>query len=182
MGISGSANNGITGSASGDLLMRNSQKIILSANSGTDAQVSLTTGGNLLIGTTTDNSGLTNANSIAPGRYRAITALRTLDATDYIVNCTANSFTVTLPTAVGITGRQYIIKNTGSSTTITIATTSSQTVDGAAPGTVTTLIPLRVCSDGANWITFGLNNWIMIMLTLGLVRPLFRRKTLKLVA
>ncbi len=108
----------------------------------------------LLLGTTTDIAALTNANSIAPGRYRGITALRTLDATDYLVNCTANSFTVTLPTAVGITGRQYIIKNTGSSTTITIATTSSQTIDGAAPGTVTTTVPLRVMSDGANWITF----------------------------
>ena len=45
--------------------------------------------------------------------YRAITALTTLDNTDYTIDCTANSFTVTLPTAVGITGRIYNIKNSG---------------------------------------------------------------------
>lgn len=113
----------------------------------------LATPGKFGIGTQSPNSSLGVSGSVSFG-YRAITASRTLDNTDYIVNCTANSFTVTLPTAVGITGRQYIIKNTGSATTITIATTSSQTIDGSAPGTVTTLTPLRVVSDGANWITF----------------------------
>lgn len=105
------------------------------------------------IGTQTPASGLTVNTSFATA-YRAITALRTLDATDYLINCTSNSFTVTLPTAVGIAGRHYIIKNTGSATTITVATTSSQTIDGSAPGTITNLTPLRVFSDGANWITF----------------------------
>jgi hypothetical protein len=84
--------------------------------------------------------------------YRAITALRTLDGTDYVVNVTANSFTVTLPTAVGVTGRVYIIKNSGAGTT-TIATTSAQTIDGSAPGTLTTGQMLRVQSTGAGWIT-----------------------------
>lgn len=85
--------------------------------------------------------------------YVAKTANYTLDGTDYLVDCTANSFTVTLPTAVGITGRIYIIKNTGTATIITMATTSSQTIDGTTPPTITTLTPLRVMSDGANWIT-----------------------------
>jgi hypothetical protein len=84
--------------------------------------------------------------------YRAITASRTLDATDYTINCTANSFTVTLPTAVGITGRVYVIKNTGAGT-ITIATTSTQTIDNTTPGTVAAGALLRVQSTGANWIS-----------------------------
>lgn len=113
----------------------------------------LATPGKLGVGTQSPTSTLTVSGSLSGG-YKSITAARTLDITDYIVNCTANSFTVTLPSAIGITGRQYIIKNTGSATTITIATTSSQTVDGSAPGTVTTLAPYRVVSDGANWITF----------------------------
>ncbi len=91
--------------------------------------------------------------SFSPG-YVAKTANYTIADGDYLINCTANSFTVTLPTAVGIPGRQYVVKNTGTLTTITIATTSSQTVDGAAPGTITTLTPYRVMSDGANWITY----------------------------
>lgn len=104
-------------------------------------------------GTATPTSTLHTTGSFAAG-YTEKTANYTLTATDRLVNCTANSFTITLPTAVGITGREYLIKNTGSATTITIATTSSQTIDGSAPGTITTLIPLRVVSDGANWITF----------------------------
>lgn len=98
---------------------------------------------------------LQSSGSFAAG-YVAKTANYTLTIDDRLVNCTANSFTITLPTAVGITGREYIIKNTGSATTITIATTSSQTIDGLIPSTynVTTLTPLRVMSDGNNWITW----------------------------
>jgi len=84
--------------------------------------------------------------------YRAISALRTLDGSDELVNITANTFTVTLPTAVAYT-KQYIIKNSGTGV-ITIATTSAQTIDGFASGVITLnqydSITLR--SDGSNWI------------------------------
>lgn len=103
--------------------------------------------------TVTPNSTLQVNGSFAAG-YIAKTANYTLTATDYLVNCTANSFTITLPTAVGITGRQYIIKNTGTATIITIATNSSQTIDGAVPVTITNMTPTRIMSDGANWITW----------------------------
>lgn len=84
--------------------------------------------------------------------YRGITALRTLDATDYTVNCTANSFTVTLPTAVGCAGRVYVIKNSGTGV-ITIDTTSSQTIDGSLTQTLSIQYEcITVQSDGANWI------------------------------
>jgi hypothetical protein len=72
-------------------------------------------------------------------------------ANDHIINLTSGSHTFTLPTAVGITGQEYIFKNTGGGT-LTIATTSSQTVDGSAPGTVATVT--RFVSTGANWITW----------------------------
>jgi len=85
------------------------------------------------------------------GAYRAITAIRTLDTTDYLVDCTSNTFTVTLPTAVGSTGRIYIIKNSGSGI-ITIATTSSQTVDGETTQTLTQWDALAVMSTGTGWI------------------------------
>jgi hypothetical protein len=77
----------------------------------------------------------------------------TLTASDFKVDTTTNSFTITLPTAVGIDGRIYVIKNKGSGTTITVNTTSSQTIDGAASGTVLLSYPdaLMVQSDGANW-------------------------------
>lgn len=70
-----------------------------------------------------------------------------------IVKCdtTTGGFTVTLPTAVGNTAT-IVIKKTVATNTLTIATTSSQTIDGAASaqlkvdGASVTLI-----SDNANW-------------------------------
>lgn len=59
-----------------------------------------------------------------------VSAVHAVAADDSTINCTANSFAVTLPTAVGVTGRIYTIKNSGAGT-ITVNTTSSQTIDGA---------------------------------------------------
>lgn len=86
--------------------------------------------------------------------YIAKTANYTATISDYFIDCTSNSFTITLPTAVGITGRVYIIKNSGTATTITMATTSSELIDGSAPGSITGLVPLKVISDGGGWKTF----------------------------
>jgi hypothetical protein len=63
-------------------------------------------------------------------------------------------FTVTLPTAVGISGRMISVKNvTSSVTAITIATTGGQTIDGAATVTINTgFDSLFFASDGANWL------------------------------
>ena len=94
--------------------------------------------------------------SVAASRsaYAAKTTTYTIvSATDDYINCTSGTFTVTLPTAVSIAGQEFIIKNSGTGV-ITIATTSSQTVDGGASGSVTLnqYDSLSVMSDGANWI------------------------------
>lgn len=64
----------------------------------------------------------------------------------YLINTTS---TITLPTAVSNTS-SYLLKNILASNSVTIATTSSQTVDGA-----TLTIPaggsVFLASDGANW-------------------------------
>jgi hypothetical protein len=75
----------------------------------------------------------------------------TLTASDEVVTCNG-TFTVTLPTAVGATGKQYVIRNIAT-TTVTIARTSSQTIDGCS-GTITLAGKgaLVVVSDGANWL------------------------------
>lgn len=88
--------------------------------------------------------------------YVAKTANYTLTATDYTVNCTANSFTATLPSAVTVgAGKIYTIVNSGAGT-ITIGTTSSQTFTNVAatPTTLTmaTVGSRVVQSDGANWM------------------------------
>lgn len=87
--------------------------------------------------------------------YVAKTTTYTAAATDNFIDCTSGTFTVTLPTAVGITGKAFIIKNSGAGT-ITVATTSSQTIDGVTTKTLNTIYGgLEVRSDGANWKVTG---------------------------
>lgn len=84
--------------------------------------------------------------------YVSKTADYTLTRNDYAVDVTANSVNITLPTAVGFTGQIFYIKNSGTGT-VTMLTTSSQTIDGAASGTVLLYQYdcLTVMSDNANW-------------------------------
>lgn len=82
-----------------------------------------------------------------------------LDASNDIVVVTATA-TITLPTAVGIRGKTYTIKNNGAGITVTLATTGGQTVDGAASGSVDIQMTqqyqcLTVVSDDANWLTLS---------------------------
>lgn len=96
-------------------------------------------------------SGQQKVATIASYSYVAITADYAVAATDYMVDITSGNVTVTLPTAVGITGRQYVIKNSGTGT-ITIATTSSQTIDGQTTRLITfQWTSLTIMSDGSNW-------------------------------
>ena len=80
----------------------------------------------------------------------------TLDDTHYTY-ATQNSATVTLPTAVGIEGRVYIIKliTTGSAT---VATTSGQNIDGATTYSLSAEYKyVKVQSTNAAWIIIGQN-------------------------
>ncbi len=83
--------------------------------------------------------------------YVEKTANYTLTSDDNIVNCTANTFTLTLPTASGIAGRVYRLKNTGGGT-VTVATTGAETIDGAASVALGTNSHYTLASTGSNWI------------------------------
>lgn len=92
-------------------------------------------------------------------RYTAVTASTTLVANTIgnIGNCnslvvnTSGANTLTLPTAVGLVGYFFVVKNTAN-TTVTLATTSTQTIDGASTKSLTQYQSLTVVSDGANWV------------------------------
>jgi hypothetical protein len=84
--------------------------------------------------------------------YAAKTTTYTITTSDSVIDCTSGTFTVTLPTAVGFSGLQYTIKNSGTGV-ITIATTSSQTIDGGTTASLAVqYVSLTVVSNGANWI------------------------------
>ena len=61
------------------------------------------------------------------------------------------AFTITLPTAVGITGQIFRLKNINAAV-VTVAATSSQTIDGQTTRAMEQWQSLTVISDGANWI------------------------------
>ena len=98
---------------------------------------------------------ITSGSIVLP--YLGVSANYTIKSSDYLINVTSGVVTTTLPTAVGCTGKHYIIKNTGVSV-VTVATTSSQTIDGAATvslGVVNKYV--HVVSTGANWIIIANN-------------------------
>ena len=158
---------------SGDLVLgtTTSNPIHFVVNSGaTDAAVIKTTGQLQLNGYTTtssfsgtaagylafDSSGnvITTAN---PSAYTVTnqTSAYSVTATSgtIIVKCdtTTAGFTVTLPTAVGNTAT-IIIKKTVAANTLTIGTTSSQTVDGGTTAQIKQQYSsVTLISDNANW-------------------------------
>lgn len=70
------------------------------------------------------------------------------------VSASGGAFTATLPTAAGATGKIYTIKRTDQTLAnmVTIATTSSQTIDGVTTTTLATQYEsIEVISDGSNW-------------------------------
>lgn len=88
------------------------------------------------------------------------TANYTATDNDYLllVDATSGSVTITLPTAVppagtGASKSRFIIKRTDSSgNTVTVATTSSQTIDGVATYTLGAQYDsATIDSDGTNW-------------------------------
>ncbi len=112
--------------------------------------------GGVGIGTTTPTSTLHVAGSAA---YSIATGTAfTLTGTNeyYMVNVDAQ--TVTLPTAVGILGRTYTIKCIAPATTATVATTSSQVIDGSTTYSLSASNKfVTVISDNAKWLIVGSN-------------------------
>lgn len=88
--------------------------------------------------------------------HASCTTTTAIDATATVWPCTtaAGAFTITLPTAVGCNGRVYHIKKTNLvANALTVATTSSQTIDGQLTQVVTAQWTcITVVSDGADWM------------------------------
>lgn len=85
---------------------------------------------------------------------RSVTANTVLGFPDHVVfvDTTSSNLTVTLPTAKGIRGQQYIVINTGTKI-VTISTTSSQTINGGTSfGLPAQYFAVTLISDGSNWL------------------------------
>tara|TARA_R110002074_G_scaffold15000_3_gene51945 strand:- start:3748 stop:4452 length:705 start_codon:yes stop_codon:yes gene_type:complete len=83
---------------------------------------------------------------------RNVTATDTFSAASETINCTANTFTVNLPTAVGIQGTVYTLVNSGTGT-ITLDANGTETINGSLTIDIRRQYTSRtVQSDNANWI------------------------------
>lgn len=107
------------------------------------------------IATSSDNNGnftwSSAATTIMTWPYVAKTGTYTITTSDGIVEATSGTFTLTLPTAVSVAGRLYVIKNGGTGT-VTVATTGGQTIDDGSTATLATRYEsITLFSDGANW-------------------------------
>lgn len=145
-------NNGHTGTSSSNVALR-----LVAASATTNyALIIPPSSGSVGIGTTTPTSTLKVNGSFALGYTGTATGI-TLDDSHSIVEVTATGQTITLPTAVSVAGRTYTIKLTASGS-CTVATTSSQTIDGSTTYSLASQYKyVTVTSNNGNWIVIANN-------------------------
>jgi len=117
--------------------------------SGTE-QVEIVQSGVSVRTTTQDIADLSTIGSNFRLTYRHVSNTYNVSLVDAVIDC-SGTFTVTLPTAVGIVGKVYIIKNSGTGI-ISIACFDSETIDGLVTRhSDVQYQAIMVVSDGANW-------------------------------
>src|SRR5262249_25819844 len=113
----------------------------------------ITTMAQIGIGTTTPNSTLDVRGSLS-AKFTSFSSATTAAADNLLVFTGTSAATLTLPAATTCQGRICWIKTPSSNaSTPTIATTSSQTIDGIASWSLTqTNKAVRIVSNGSNWL------------------------------
>ena len=90
--------------------------------------------------------------TISTSTLRNVTTTDTFTTAGETINCTSGTFTVNLPTAVGIQGTFFQLVNSGLGT-ITLDPNGTETINGSPTISLITQYTSRtVQSDGANWI------------------------------
>ena len=100
-------------------------------------------------------TGVLNANTVnisgsLSRKFDNISSNIILNEYHNVVSASTGNIIITLPTAIGITGRCYIIDN-AANTNITANTTSNQTINGSTIQTIPPNSAMEVISNGSNW-------------------------------
>jgi hypothetical protein len=99
-------------------------------------------------------TGSLNIEGTISTKYLARNTTYTATVDDSTIEVTSGTFTITLYTAVGNTGRNLIIKNGGTGV-VTVDGDSTETIDGQATITIGPDETLILQSNGNNWISLN---------------------------
>jgi hypothetical protein len=132
-----------------DTTLRSQSNLVLTAGQGgTPLSARINSSG--LGVATTPHSTLQSGGTFATTTL-TVTSNTSIASTYTLRSNSTSALTHTLPTATGCTGRIYVIKNVNTGA-VTIATTSSQTIDGATTYSLPTQYKyVTVQSNGTNW-------------------------------
>jgi len=103
----------------------------------------------------TQTSGITSTGGIT---FKQVTIDSSYTATtsDYMIDASGGTFTVSLPSAVGIQGRLLVIKNNGGGA-VTVDPYDSETIDDKPFVILGESNSLQLVSNGFNWVALGYN-------------------------
>jgi hypothetical protein len=103
----------------------------------------------------TQTSGITSTGGIT---FKQVTINSTYSATtqDYMIDVTGGTFTVYLPSAVGIQGRLLVVKNNGGGA-VTVQPTSGQNIDDKPFVILGETNTIQLASNGSNWVAISYN-------------------------
>jgi hypothetical protein len=111
------------------------------------------TTGNFGLGTSVTHSQLTTTSSVALGEIVTVSADKSLLASDYVVLVDASSqnITITVPTAIAVKSREYIVKKIDNSAN-TVTLSAATLIDGANQQVLSSQWDsIRIKSDNATW-------------------------------
>jgi hypothetical protein len=107
------------------------------------------------------DASVTPAKLASNALYKSVRSVTTTDsptAADDVLSLSGASFTVTLPTAVGIEGKVFFLRHDGTTTTqvYTVEGNAAETIDGAANYLLhTNGQTITLVSDGSNWLSIA---------------------------
>jgi len=103
----------------------------------------------------TQTSGITSTGGIIFPQ-KTINSTYTAQTEDYSIDASGGTFTIYLPTAVGVQGKLYNIKNDGGGA-VTVQPFGSETIDDKPFVILGETNALQLVSNGTNWVALGYN-------------------------
>jgi len=109
----------------------------------------------LFVSGLTQTSGITSTGGIIFPQ-KTINSTYTAQTEDFMIDASGGTFTIYLPTAVGVQGKLYNIKNNGGGA-VTVQPFGSETIDDKPFVILGETNALQLVSNGSDWVALGYN-------------------------